>query len=116
MPTIAVHGSDGEVMAPAGSDSVFIRGKHRKIRVTKTGPDENTPAVIREALVGLEIPVIFDHTQLEMPEGAIAAYITVVRDVLFANKKGYAAQVLQSAISDRYDMYVFEAGTYELIG
>jgi hypothetical protein len=107
--------TSNEQLAPLGPG--FIKGTRRMIRVTKVGSDENTPTVVREDLVGLEVPTIFNHEQLPfVPVGGIGAYIRDVCDVLLRNKKVYATQVLESApLSNEYYLYIFEEGTFEFI-
>ncbi len=117
--TILVHGSDGEVMAPAGKPGVFIRGKHVLIRVTATGTDPDTPFDIRAALVGLVVETIFTKEQLGknfamVPDGSRLAYRDELCGPLRKAGRNAAADRLEKLFTSSLDMYVFEPGTFEL--
>lgn len=118
--TIAIHGSGGEVQAPFGVAGYFIRGKRQTIVVTKVSQDLDTPLVIREALVGLQVSCIFTKQQIgknfpEIPEGSLLAYSQEVIAVLCGAGKQAAAQALQKVSSAPLDMYVFEPEIFELV-
>ena len=120
IPTIAIVGSEGRVFAPFGMPGSFMKGKHEKVRVITLDPDEKTPLVIREALVGMKIPVIFESKDLgegfaDMPPGTRLAYADDVIEVLEQAGKNEAAVLLREISPHALDMYVFEPGTYELL-
>ncbi|HUD04060.1 MAG TPA: hypothetical protein VMR73_01030 [Candidatus Paceibacterota bacterium] len=124
-PTITVHGSDGEVMAPMGRPDEFLRGKHTRIKVTVSGSDGETPKIIRDALVGLEVETIFSREQLAeqgcddlvavLPEGSHLAYGGKVIEALQKAEKTDAAKALQEMMPNELDMYVFEGGIFVLV-
>lgn len=120
IPTVTIHGSQGEVLAPFGSSGFFITGKRRKVKVVKVGPSEDTPLIIREALVGLEISTIFTKKQIgqgfkEVPNGSRLAYVEDVIDALLREDKREAAAALKVKAPLRFAMYVLEPGTFELV-
>lgn len=126
MNGIAIHGSNGEVMAPFGPQGEFIRGKPGKIKVTSFKLNDDAPLEVRQQLVGLEIPTMFTDDQLvvagyprnELPKNCHAAYARMVIKAL--NDKGTpearrAAGTLQILCGDELDLYIFEDGTYEIL-
>ena len=106
--TINIHNStDGEVMAPLGAQETFYRGKHQRVLVTKVGPDEETSLEIREALVGLTIPIIFTQERLikqgidlGIPEGSVLSYGNEVISSLREAGKGKEADQLAEQITN----------------
>jgi len=125
--TIKLHGSSAErnheVMAPiAGLPGEFMRGRIRMIRVTQIGPDESDPLIVREALVGIEVRTMFDHSLLGekfhhvVAEGALVAFIEDTVEALRNAGKTEAADALwKAADKDGLGMYIFQPGTFELI-
>ncbi|MBX4198259.1 hypothetical protein KW782_02890 [Candidatus Parcubacteria bacterium] len=120
VPTVMIHDSDGEVMAPAGKPGLFVRGKRQMILVTALGKDEQTPLVVRQALRGMKISTIFTKEQLgvdlpEVPEGSRLAYASEVIEALEADGEDEAAESLRILAGNELDMYVFEPTSFTLI-
>lgn len=120
IPTIMVHGSQDKVQAPFGSSGNFILGKRCQVVVVKVGPDESTPLIVRKELVGLEIDTIFTKKDIgsnfsQVPDGSRLAYAEEVIEILLKNGKKEAAATLKTIAPLRFDMYVLEPGTFELI-
>lgn len=119
VPTVMIHGSDGEVLAAAGTPGTLIKGKRQNILVTKISDDADTPLTVREALVGMVVSTIFTKEQLgkqftSVPDGSRAAYACELIEQLDAAGKKDAANDLQIITSNEFDMYVFEPGIFEL--
>lgn len=123
--TIMVHGSDGEVMAPmCDHPGEFYLGKPRMIKITRVGPDENTPIGIRQGLVDVSVRAMFDRKYLcrmgrfqdVVPEGALVAYVEDIVDALKeAGKQDVAEAVWEEGGKEPLALYVFEPGTFEVL-
>ncbi len=116
--TVMIHGSQ-EVMAPLGGSGEFHRGKRAKIKLTKVGTDQDTPLIIREALVGLVICTIFDYEQmgkrLGTPVGSRLSYVEEVVETLKAAGKTEAAQVLEAMNSGELALYSFNEDEFVVL-
>ena len=121
--TIMVHGSDGKVMAPFGQPGTFIEGRRRKIQVIGVSKDEDTPLLVREALVGMTVPIIFTGEEVnkhfrkasQIDPKMMLAYVSEVIEVLQSAGKKTAARALKQAYSEEFDMYCFESETFEIL-
>ena len=118
--TIAIAGTSEEVMAPLGLAGTFIKGKRQAILVTGVGFDKQTPLIIRESLVGLQISCIFTKKQIgerfdQIPSGALIAYCSEIIETLCAAKKHDAAAALKEITDDPLDLYVFEPENFQLL-
>lgn len=118
--TVIIHGSSGEVMAPAGKPGTFIKGKRQTIRVTGVSGDTDTPLTVREALKEMEVSTIFTKEQLgkqftTVPDGSRVSYTSELIEQLEAADKKDAANDLRTIAGNELDMYVFEPGIFELV-
>jgi hypothetical protein len=109
-------------MAQLGQPGHFFRGKHQKVRVTKVGPDEETPLEVREALVGMILPIIFTQERLAkqdvdlgIPKGSALSYGSDVIAALKEAGKESAAELLFPQLTSEFDMYVFEPEIFEFV-
>ncbi|OGZ77439.1 MAG: hypothetical protein A3G45_01305 [Candidatus Staskawiczbacteria bacterium RIFCSPLOWO2_12_FULL_37_15] len=100
-----------EVMAPLVEPGEFYRGKRVNIEVIKVATDQDTPLIVREALVGLVISTIFDYKQmgkkLGTPVGSRLSYVKEVVETLKVAGKTEVAQVLEAMNSGELALYNF---------
>jgi hypothetical protein len=118
--SIMIHGSGGEVLSALGNGSTFYQGRHQVIMVDSVGPDEETPLIVREVLVGMEVPIIFTAERLKeqgvtFPEGCVFSYAASVIETLVAAGKLEAADALKAQAPNEFDMYGFEAGIFHIL-
>lgn len=118
MKKVAVVGSRGEVLAPFGGPNVLIWGKPKMIQVIGLGKSENVPLRVRQTLIGMDIETIFNSKQIgdaltdEVPQGSLLAYTDEIIETLRQADKKEVAEDLKRIAPNKFDLYVFEPGTF----
>ena len=125
MNTVQIHGSDGEILVPFCTSGTFIRGKRIGLLITGTSSDPKTPAVVKEALIGLPVDALFTREQIieqcgkifaeTLPEGCLIASAEEVIAVLESANRYDAAHALKEIAPGDLDLYVFEKDTFRLL-
>ncbi len=117
VPTVMIHGSDNEVMAPIDNGH-FIKGKRRNILIIASG-DDDIPLSVRQALVGITLSSIFDSEQFHdlLPPGGRLVYSEDAAEALEAANEAEAAYTLIKACTvlnprSKYNFLVFKEGEY----
>jgi len=117
--------TDGEFMAPFGTAKTIIRGKRICVTITGVGKNSNVPMEVRQALIRLPLDAVFTEQQVIsgcgpdardlLPEGCLLAYADEVISLLQSANLYYEAALLKGVLPNEWDVYVIEAGTFQLV-
>lgn len=116
VPTIAVHGSNGEVMAPLVDAGRYYPTHPRNVRITRVTSDEEVNLSVRQAMVGLEVRATFNHKSLPqvLKKGEVACYLEDLAEVFEQHGNTEAATHLRGFGTNGLDLYLLNAGTYQI--